>query len=117
MQLEGYALALAGGQWFIGVKSADGSLLKPAYEAHVRWMGDNNGNFGVLRECTPILGSTKLNQVELPRDCVLYHCEVMSAKERQAWASAILECEGLIQALKTAESGIVLPPPPGALIK
>lgn len=128
MQLEGYALALVHGQWFIG-KMCYGKertetthellKLEPAYQAHIRWMGDDQGNFGVLRECTPIAGSTKLNYVWLgpSSGAEIYQCSEMTGKEREAWSCAIQGAEEMVRALKTAESGLVLPPTPGGLIK
>lgn len=116
--LEGYVLVLIDGAWFIGRAQEDRSVLQPAYEAHVRWMGDGQGNFGVLRECTPIMGSTRFNRIEIPSAaCLRFYCEDMSGKEKEAWSHAINECDGLIQALKVAESGIVLPPEKQLIVK
>jgi len=119
MQLEGYALALVDGVWFIGRRHDFDreDYLMPAYEAHVRWMGDGNGNFGVLREATPICGSTKLNRIDLSSTTNIYSCETMSGKERESWSNAIQECEQLIQAIRTAEAGIILAPADAKLIR
>ena len=123
MQLEGYALALVAGQWFIGRVKHDNDLvlLDPAYEAHVRWMGDGQGNFGVLREATPIMGSTKLREVVVGGsaglDSHMFYCDEMTSKERESWSNAIQECEQLIQAIRTAEAGIILAPADAKLIR
>lgn len=117
MQLEGYALALVGGVWFIGKVTEDSQHLDPAYEAHVRWMSDERGNFGVLREATPIMGSTKFRRVDISQSANGYLCSEMTGKERESWARAIQDCEGIIQAIRTAEAGIVLAPADSKLIK
>lgn len=122
--LEGYAVLMVGGTSFIGrVASEEGGgsyyHVEPAYEAHIQYQMDDTGNFGIIRDCLPILGSTQVKCVDVPtKGCVVIRCESMSGKEREFWSRAIQKAEAMIKAMRAAESGIVLAtnvPTPAAL--
>lgn len=110
MMLEGYALVLAGGKTFIGKATED--ALEPAYEAHVAYQMDEGGNSGILRECTPLFGSGTLRRLPIPPGAVVIACSRLSGKERELWSGAIRQCEQMIAAVRAAETGLLLPPPP-----
>lgn len=122
--LEGYVLTNVGGGWLIGrlqqeekVAGEDRGLggpklirrfLKPAYEASVEYLAGPDGSFGVQPTVMPLLGSPNLRSIDLPPTAVFLRCEDMSAKERERWSASMQQADAVIQALRAAESGIVM---------
>ena len=112
--LADYFIVVKAGKTYIGRKghcTKGYDVLEPAYEAWVKYMVRQDGNFVIIRECTPLFGSWKLSRIEYdPTSDLVIACSDMSGREREEWAGAITACEELKKGIRVAESGLVLAP-------
>jgi hypothetical protein len=108
--LEGWVVALVGGQWFVGKPETNG-ILRPFYQLEAG-MIDQGGRKQIRHMCLPPALLCSITEMRIPTDTPMIRIDTLSPNEQRGLAGAVENCEGLIKAVHAAENGgvkIIMP--------
>lgn len=113
VDLKGWVIAIASGTTLIGqpvkgdVRYVGREVLSPVYELKCSLVQGREGT-GIVHAAFPVCLLGSVRAVDVPAGAIVIPVDELSKTERRSLAAGVQNAEGMVAAMRAAESGVVL---------